>query len=126
VAIKISQEKLLSLSEAARMLPSRRSGRPLSPSCIWRWINEGVRGPDGRTVKLEGVRLGPAWLTSVEALQRFGDRLTGTSAGDQPETPAKAMRSRKSVEAELDKALGPVSAVPKTADSIREKAEALL
>jgi hypothetical protein len=69
-------EQLLSLPQAARRLPPGRRGRPVTLSCILRWILDGVPGPDGQRVRLEAVRLGGRWLTSVEALARYAARLT--------------------------------------------------
>jgi hypothetical protein len=42
----------LSLTQAARRLPSSRAGRPVHSSCIWRWITSGVRLPSGEVVRL--------------------------------------------------------------------------
>lgn len=72
--IDIRKEKLLSISEAAKMRPPTRRGRPTSPSTVFRWIAKGVRGR-----RLEAIRLGAQWFTSAEALQRFAEALT---AGD--------------------------------------------
>ncbi len=60
---RIKYETLLSAAEAARHLP----GRP-SPATAWRWRTTGVNG-----VKLEFIRVGRRWFTSVEAIQRFID-----------------------------------------------------
>jgi hypothetical protein len=74
--IDIATESTLTLADAAKLLPSVRMGRPVSFQCILRWVQEGSRGPDGRTVKLEAVRLGGRWITSKEAMQRFAEALT--------------------------------------------------
>ena len=60
--IDIATEKLLSLPEAAKLIPSCRNGRPTHPATIWRLINRG---------QLEGVYLGTRWATSLEAIQRY-------------------------------------------------------
>jgi hypothetical protein len=69
-------ENLIGLSEAARRLPPGRRGRPVSFSCVLRWITTGVPGPDGQKVKLEAVRVGGRWLTTEQALARWAERLT--------------------------------------------------
>jgi len=69
--IDLTNEELLSLPETARRLPPGRSGKTVHLSTIMRWILRGVRGLGGKPVRLEAIRLGGRWLTSVEALQRF-------------------------------------------------------
>jgi hypothetical protein len=93
--IDLTNETPLSLSAAARTLPPGRRGRPVSLSCVLRWVLSGVRLADGRVVRLEAVRLGGRWLTSLEALQRFAERQTpalepGASAPRSPAVRAKA------------------------------------
>lgn len=57
-------------------LPPGRRGRHVSLSCALRWTLNGVRLPSGEIVRLEAIRLGGRWLTSIEALQRFAERQT--------------------------------------------------
>lgn len=64
MAIDVSQDNLLSLSQAARYL--KLGGRSFAPSTIWRWYRKGVAG-----VRLETICIGRARYTSAEALQRF-------------------------------------------------------
>ena len=73
------RQTLLTLPEAARLLPPYRHGRPVSVSCVSRWIRHGLRTPHGQ-VRLEAFRLGRRWLTSIEALERF-------AAAQTPELP---------------------------------------
>ncbi len=54
-------ENLITLAEAARLLP----GNP-SPSSLWRWRTKGCHG-----VKLRAWLIGGRWHTSREALQAF-------------------------------------------------------
>jgi hypothetical protein len=72
----ILSEHVLSLDEAAERLPAGRSGQATAPSTVFRWIVTGYRLPGGRLVRLDGVKVGRRWLTSVEALHRFADALT--------------------------------------------------
>ena len=67
--ISIQHEQLVTLTEAARRLPGR-STRP-SVSTIFRWVSPGLRGIQFETVKVGGRR-----CTSIEALERFFQRLT--------------------------------------------------
>src|SRR5262245_23079114 len=95
--IDFQNEQMLSLSQAAKLLPSNRSGRPVSLGCLLRWVLSGVRLPDGATVRLEAVRLGGRWLTSVEALQRFADRQTPRLEGEQ-ESPRQRSASKRALD----------------------------
>jgi hypothetical protein len=89
-------EKLVTLYEAARRLPPGRGGRPVSFSCVLRWITQGVPGPDGNRVKLEGARVGGRWLTSEEALGRWAERLTPHYDADPShKTPTPSQRRRR-------------------------------
>jgi hypothetical protein len=65
------------LAEAAARVPSFRPGKKTHVATIFRWIQHGVRG-----VKLEAVRLGGRWVTSVEALQRFAEACSASPAPD--------------------------------------------
>jgi hypothetical protein len=76
MSIDLKTESTTSLAQAARLLPPGRRGRPVSLSCVLRWVLSGVRLPSGEIVRLEAIRLGGRWLTSVEALERFADRQT--------------------------------------------------
>jgi hypothetical protein len=69
-------ETLIGLWEAGRQLPPGRQGRPVSFSCVLRWITRGLPGPDGQKVRLEAIRVGGRWLTSKEALARWAGKLT--------------------------------------------------
>jgi hypothetical protein len=98
-------ETLIGLGTAARRLPPGRGGRPVSFSCVLRWITTGIPGPDGRRVKLEAVRLGGRWLTSEEALARWAERLTprvDTDSVPAPRTPRQRMRAAERAAKELE------------------------
>jgi hypothetical protein len=91
--IDISAENLITFSTAAKLRPPSRGGRPTHTSTIWRWASRGIRG-----VRLETIRLGAVTYTSVEALQRFGNRLSANSKSDVPPNT----RRTKSTDAALD------------------------
>ncbi len=61
MSIDLSTERLVSLTEAAALLP----GRP-HLATLWRWCTRGVRGR-----RLESLEIGGRRYTSLEALQRF-------------------------------------------------------
>ena len=82
--IDIEKERLKLMTEAAKSLP----GRP-HVSTLWRWFRRGIKG-----VKLETTVLGGRRYTSVEALQRFADRLTI----DSPYFPTPPVTDPKSID----------------------------
>lgn len=98
--IDISTEQLLTLADAAKLLP----GRP-SSCAIWRWRTKGVRGR-----KLESLSLGGRVYTSREALQRFARQeggegsAAGQGGGNPPQTPHHREKAILAAEAELAKA----------------------
>jgi hypothetical protein len=71
MAIDPSSESLISLSQAAAMLPRRRRNKKPHVSCIYRWTVCGCRG-----VILESIQVGGTRCTSKEALARFLEALT--------------------------------------------------
>jgi hypothetical protein len=83
--IDIATETLITLKDAAARIPPSRGGRPTHAATIWRLI---------QSRKLEGVRLGGRWLTSLDALQRYGDRETRAALGDEP-APAPMITRRR-------------------------------
>jgi hypothetical protein len=94
MTIDLNNERTLSLAAAARLLPPGRRGRPVSISCILRWIIDGVKTSTG-VVRLEGLRLGSRWITSIEALERFAAEQTPSFEDGQKKTPrATAARQR--------------------------------
>jgi hypothetical protein len=97
--IDLTTETPLSLSQAARLLPPGRGSRPVTLSCLLRWVLRGARAPSGELVRLEAVRLGGRWLTSHEALQRFAEALTPDLADSPPSPRPPAARQRASARA---------------------------
>src|SRR2546423_948147 len=65
------RERWISLSQAAKLFPPARRGRPVSGSCVFRWHRDGVRTADGRRVHLEALRVVNRLVTSEAAVQRF-------------------------------------------------------
>jgi len=95
--IDFQSEELISLADAAKLLPRRRAGRPVHVSCVYRWTQLGVKG-----IILESSQCGGGRVTSREALQRFFDRLTEQVESGRAPIPAPTRLSdqrRKSIEA---------------------------
>jgi Protein of unknown function (DUF1580) len=93
--IDIANETPIGLPQAARRLPPFRAGRPVSPATVWRWVVEGVKLLDGRRVRLEALRLGGRWITSVEALARFAAAQTPRLGEEGTPAPGPAGQSRR-------------------------------
>jgi hypothetical protein len=102
MAIIVAEETTFPLAETPKHIPPRRGGRKLHQATAFRWAKHGVRG-----VKLETIRIGGTLCTSVEALQRFFERLSATDgpseAAPSIRTPAARARAIAKAEAELAK-----------------------
>jgi hypothetical protein len=101
MSIDLSAEAILSLRDAAKLIPPARQGRPVSFQCLLRWVLDGARGPDGQLVKLEGLRLGGRWLTSSQAIQRFAEALTPHADNPSSRTPRQRQCAAERAEKEL-------------------------
>lgn len=71
--IDLSAEKVISFTEATKLLPRRRAGKRPHVATLYRWANRGLRG-----ICLETIQVGGTRCTSIEALQRFFDSLNGS------------------------------------------------
>src|SRR5262249_37166613 len=74
--IDTTAETLLTLAQAADLLPRRRRGRKAHVSTLHRWATDGCRG-----IVLETIQVGATRCTSREALQRFFEALTASRQG---------------------------------------------
>lgn len=84
------------LSRAAKRLPSYRNGRPVTLSCLVRWVLTGVKTPAGQTIRLEAARLAGRWITTPAALSRFIARQTpDLNTPMPPSAPTAAQRKRR-------------------------------
>jgi hypothetical protein len=100
--IDCTSETLVTLADAAKLLPRRRRGRKAHVSTLFRWTTIGVRG-----VLLESIQVGGTRCTSREALQRFFESLSenrqtaavGVLAGPTIKRGTSAQRQRQSAEA---------------------------
>jgi hypothetical protein len=87
--IDLANETLISLADVPDHLPLRRGGKRPHVSCIYRWVQRGCRG-----IRLEVLQVGGTKCTSLQALQRFFDRL---SAGSQYVTKNRTPKQRRRV-----------------------------
>jgi len=71
----IATETLVPLREIPNLLPVRRNGKKLHISAVYRWTTSGVRG-----VRLDSVRIGGTCFSSLQALQRFSEKLSENPA----------------------------------------------
>ena len=99
--IDLNAETVISLSQAAKhpALPRRRGGKRPHVSTLYRWSRQGCGG-----IRLETIRFGATRCTSLEAIQRFANRLT--AAEDPPPIVSDCVRN------------------PSTGDAARELAQA--
>jgi len=102
--IDISTEAPIPFGQATSHVPSRKPGRRVHPSTLWRWSRHGIIGRDGSRVHLEVIQAGGTPCTSIEALQRFFARLTGEAHATVATTSAPSGKAHKRTEAALDAA----------------------
>ena len=91
-------ETLLSLADAARLLPRRRAGKKPHVSCLYRWTKTGCKG-----VILESIQVGGTRCTSKAALSRFFRRLTQATAPQPTRTCARRQCAAAAAERELQR-----------------------
>jgi hypothetical protein len=72
----LNGERLYSFTAIAVKVPGYRDNSHANSSTIIRWVTKGVKAPNGRVIRLEAVRVGAAWKTSLEAVARFSAALT--------------------------------------------------
>lgn len=99
MAIDPTSETLLSLTDAAKLLPRRRGGKKCHCSTLFRWTTAGCKG-----VILESIQVGGTRCTSRESLARFFARLTDASSPPQPHgSPARRQRAAEAADRELQR-----------------------
>ncbi len=96
--IDIAQEQVVSLTEACPFVPRRRKGKRPDVATLYRWAQKGIRG-----IRLEILQVGRTKCTSLEALQRFFERLTDPNVEPAASTP-KARAKQAAAEQELAEA----------------------
>ena len=70
MAINVEIEKLITLTEASKLLP-QVDGKRIHVSTLWRWCRRGRHG-----ITLDYLRVGSKIVTTQEAMQRFFIALT--------------------------------------------------
>jgi len=89
-------DQLLTMTEAARLLPKRRGGSKVAITTLWRWRTRGSKG-----VRLATVRVGGCVYTTAAALRDFIESQSGTAAA-LPAAESPSRRSRRAMR-ELEK-----------------------
>ena len=100
MAIDLANERIIdALKEGPSYLGAGRGGRPPHRSFMVRAITQGMNGQ-----RLEALRVGSRWLTSVEALQRWADAQTDAKLVGPVTTPSVTRRrASEHAERELDR-----------------------
>jgi len=88
--IDLTAETVISLTEATKRLPARREGKRPHVATLYRWASDGYKG-----FRLETIRVGSTLCTSLEALQRFCERLTTDDVVPRARTTRYPKRTRK-------------------------------
>lgn len=103
---EIAAGKGETLTVAARRFPPTRAGRPVTLSCLLRWVLEGVKTVSGVRVHLEAARNAGRWVTSPAAIQRFIAAQNPESSEQMSvgRSPGKRQRASERAERELEKA----------------------
>jgi hypothetical protein len=91
--IDLKKEQLITLAQGARLVPSRRDGKSTHLSTLVGAILKGNAG-----VKLEALRIGGRWVTSVEAIQRWAEQQTAARI------QSKSARSRSARDGQNERA----------------------
>ncbi|MCI0464627.1 MAG: DUF1580 domain-containing protein [Gemmataceae bacterium] len=108
MTINLSTERVVPLKDYRDYHPSRR-GKKLHRTSGYRHATRGIRG-----IKLEVIQLPSGLYTSVEAIQRFADRLTALLRKDNPPLPQTGRKADRR-QAQVEREIGQVRA------SIRKK-----
>src|SRR6516162_7473422 len=99
---EIAQGQGKSLSQAPTLFPPARRNRPVTLSCLIRWVLKGARAFDGRWVKLEAARCSGRWITTPQAIGRFLAAQT-PSLENQQNPVARSPRSRRKAAEQAEK-----------------------
>jgi hypothetical protein len=70
----LQDEKIITFGRAAELLPPV-NGKRFHSTSVWRWARKGLRG-----VRLDCLRIGGRFVTSMEAVERFGKALAALPA----------------------------------------------
>lgn len=105
MAIDVFSEHVVGFREAVTRLPRVRDGRKMHVATLYRWAKTGKSCPDGSVVRLETIKIGSSTCTSLEALQRFFERLTGEAETENRPTRSHLqwLKRQEEVEAQLSR-----------------------
>jgi hypothetical protein len=115
MTINADIEKLVTLTEAAKLLPAV-GGKRIHVSTLWRWCRKGLRG-----VNLEYLRVGSRIATSHEAMHRFFTALTQLDE-NQPQSSVykpKCLKKRPRSDAARQRDIAEANAILVRAKIIR-------
>lgn len=88
--IDIKTEKTIPFTEAARQLSRLLGGKKTHVSTIHRWATSGCKG-----IILEWIQIGGTRCTSIEALQRFFNRLSSNSNSEPAIEASRSVTARQ-------------------------------
>lgn len=71
----LQNEKIITFGRAAELLP-QVNGKRVHSTSVWRWARKGLRG-----VRLDCLRIGGRFVTSMEAVERFTEALANVPVG---------------------------------------------
>ena len=80
-------ESIIAFGALTRRITPCRNNRPVAVSTIHRWRSPGLRG-----IRLEAIRIGGVWCTSIEAFDRF---ILQTTNADR--SPTRSVRQSSSL-----------------------------
>jgi len=98
--IDLQTETVVTFREAAKLIPRRRAGKKCAVSTLHRWRLKGIRGARLETAMVGGIR-----VTSVEAIQRFVDRLSNDPGRAAQVCTSRTPEMREKELAKVDTAL---------------------
>ena len=105
--IKLASERVFPLKKGSDHVPRLRGEKKVHPSTLFRWAKYGVRADDGEIVFLETIRIGRTICTSVDAIQRFCEGLSGgSSTTNLPLTTVPPTRATRTASDEAERIFG--------------------
>jgi len=98
--VSLATEQLIPFNQVPNLLPRLRRGRKPHVGSIFRWAQKGLSGH-----RLEYLQVGGVKCTSVEALQRFFEKITSPNRRVAPHSFAKRQREIKRATDEVQRLL---------------------
>lgn len=88
--IDMASETLIAFRDVPKRLPRRPNGKAIHFSVVYRWAQKGLKSG----IVLESLKIGGTTYTSLEALQRFADAITGKRS-ESPSPLSRMTRTRQ-------------------------------